>query len=77
MRKVNVKEARGSLSRLLDEANRGEKIIVTRRGKGIACIVPTDLTERLPSLVQFRTSIRLSGKPLSDTVVEGRKEERY
>jgi hypothetical protein len=34
-------------------------------------------TKRLPSLKKFRAAIKLSGKPLSETVIEGRKEERY
>ncbi len=33
MRKINVKEARQQISRLLDEVNAGEEIIIVRQGK--------------------------------------------
>lgn len=39
MQKVNVKEARRNISRLLDEINAGEEIILLRRGKPVARMV--------------------------------------
>lgn len=77
MQEVNVKEARDKLSKLLDKVGRGEEIVVTRHGKKVACLVPPDTVRNLPSLKQFRESIKLSGKTLSQTVIDSRDEERY
>ena len=39
MLEVNVKEARSKLSLLLDRVERGEEIIIKRRGKKVALLV--------------------------------------
>ena len=39
MLEVNVKEARSKLSILLDRVERGEEIIIKRRGKKVALLV--------------------------------------
>lgn len=77
MLEVNVKEARSKLSILLDRVERGEEIIITRRGKKIALLVSTEREKALPGLKQFRASISSAGKPLSETVIDIRQEERY
>ena len=53
MLEVNIKEARSKLSSLLDKAERGEEIIITRRGKKIARLASLENNERLPSLKKF------------------------
>jgi hypothetical protein len=40
-------------------------------------MVPSRGENRLPSLRDFRASLKLRGKPLSQTVIDARKEERY
>lgn len=78
MPEINVKEARSSLSSILDRVEKGEEIIITRRGKRVARISNLDdKPSPLKSLKQFRNKIRLKGKPLSQTVVDQRNEERY
>jgi prevent-host-death family protein len=77
MLEVNVKEARGKLSILLDRVERGEKIIIKRRGKKVALLVSPKRENALPSLRKFRDSISTTGKPLSETVIDLRKEEGY
>ena len=77
MLEVNVKEARSKLSSLLDRVERGEEIIISRRGKKVALLVSPERKNALPSLKDFRASISTSGKPLSETVIEIRQEERY
>jgi prevent-host-death family protein len=75
---INIKEARGKFSRLIHQVEEGAEVILTRRGIEVARMVPSaGKTKRLPSLKRFRAAIKLSGKPLSATVIEGRKEERY
>ena len=75
---VNVKEARSKISALLDRAQQGEQITITRRGQRIARLVPIAGSQAgLPDLSAFRESIAIQGKPLSRTVIETREEERY
>lgn len=42
MKKVKTFEARNNFSRLINLANQGQKIVVTRMGRPIAAIVPLD-----------------------------------
>ena len=75
---VNVKEARTKISSLLDRTQRGEEVVILRRGKRVARLVPFGNTDRrFPDLGSFRKSISLKGKALSRTVIQGRNEERY
>ena len=76
---ISVKEARAKFSSLLNQVMDGDEVIIRRRGKEIARLVPPASGEgrRLPSLGDFRRGIRLKGEPLSATVRRGRKEERY
>ena len=77
MLEVNVKEARSKLSILLDRVERGEEIIIKRRGKKVACLVSPKRENSLPSLKDFRASLSITGKPLSETVIDLRQQERY
>ena len=75
---VNVKEARSKISSLLDKTQKGEEVVILRRGKRVARLVPVDNTDkRFPDLRTFRKSISLKGKSLSRTVIQQRDEERY
>jgi antitoxin (DNA-binding transcriptional repressor) of toxin-antitoxin stability system len=67
--KINAKEARNKLSSLLNQIE---------EGKEVARLVPPKGGVRvLSKLKDFRSSIRLSGKPLSTVVIRKRREERY
>jgi prevent-host-death family protein len=75
---VNVKEARTKISSLLDRTERGEDIVIIRRGKRVARLVAVgDACKRLPDLRRFRDSISVKGESLNTIVIQGRKEERY
>ena len=78
MLEINTKEVRGHFSSILDRVERGEEVVITHRGKRIARLTP--LNEKctpLPSLNKLRESIKIVGKPLSQTVIIQREEERY
>ena len=78
MREISAKEARGKLSSLLKSVEIGEEVVILRRGKQVARLVPPlGIGRRLQSLKKFRASILIKGEPLSATVLHGRKEERY
>ena len=75
---VNIKEAKTKMSALLDRSQKGEEVVIMRRGKRIAKLVPVgDTDKRLPDLHDFRNSIAVKGKALSSAVVQGRNEERH
>lgn len=77
MLEISVKDARAGLSALLDRIEKGEEVTITRRGKQIARIVPLEGLKKVPSLKTFRKEIRISGDPMSETIVRMRKESRY
>ena len=75
---INVREARKRISALLDITQKGGEVLISRQGKKIARLVPVvDPEKRLPDLSAFRASISVRGRPLSRTVVDDRKAERY
>jgi len=75
---INVKEARKRLSFLLDQVEEGNEIVILRRGKKVARLVPIRKERKpLPRLQAFRASINVSGKPLSETIIEERDKERF
>jgi len=75
---VNVKEARTKISSLLDRTEKGEDVVIIRRGKRVARLVAVgDACKRLPDLCRFRDSISVKGESLSATIIQGREEERY
>jgi prevent-host-death family protein len=79
MKQVSIKEARKRLSELVDAATRGESFVITRRGRAVAKIAPNTPQKavRMPDLSEFRKSIKVSGKPLSQVVIDERRRARY
>ena len=77
MLEVNVKEARSKLSTLLNKVEQGEEITITRRGKKVARLVSTTTGSSLPSLKEFRQTLSVSGKPMSEEIIASRKTDRY
>jgi prevent-host-death family protein len=75
---ISAKEARERLSDLLKRAEKGEEVMLLRRGKKVARLVPVKKVQKtLPSLKKFRASIRIKGQPLSMAVLKNREEERF
>jgi len=75
---INAKEARGKLSSLLKKVEKGDEIVVVRRGKQVARLIPFQRKEKhLPQLREFRASIKIKGRPLSATISRSREEARY
>jgi prevent-host-death family protein len=75
---INVKQARAKLSSLLKKVEEGSEVVLLRRGKKIARLVPAERKQgRLPTLKEFRASIRIKGGPLSMGVIRGREKERF
>ena len=78
MHSVTVREARAGLRALLERAQAGEEIVILRRGKEVARLVPPARgPAAFPDLTAFRAGIALVGEPLSDTVARQRRDARY
>lgn len=68
---VNVHDAKTQLSKLLADVERGEEVVIARRGKPIAKLVPvTDVRERAPW-----GSLELPGPPIDDSVWDPMSDE--
>lgn len=78
MEEVTVKQVRNKISALLDKTEKGEDVLILRRGKKVARLVPVGVWgKRLPDLSAFRESITVKGNDLSRTVIDARNAERY
>lgn len=78
MAQVTIREARSNLKALIERAEAGEEIIIVRRGKQVARLMPPEReSSRFPDLTAFRASVSLRGEPLSETVIRERRESRY
>jgi prevent-host-death family protein len=78
MTTVSVAEARRNFRALLDQVAAGHEVSVVRRGREVARLVPPKRSRRrLPSLGSFRASIRVTGEPVSRTVIRARRAARY
>jgi prevent-host-death family protein len=78
MAQATIKEVRSNLKAFIDRAQAGEEIVIARRGKPVARLVPPKRTPgRFPDLSAFRASITLKGEPLSETIIRERREARY
>lgn len=73
MKQVGIKQARQELPDLIDRAEAGEEIVITRQGKPVAKLVAAPRTTKpLPSLVEFRKEIGQAGTPAAELVREER-----
>jgi prevent-host-death family protein len=79
MTRVTVREARAHLSRLISAAERGETIVIMRRGRQAAQLgpVPSKTRRGLPDLTAFRASLKMRGRSLTNELIAMRREARY
>ncbi len=75
MRTVNVHEAKTTLSKLLDEVERGGRIIIARNGEPVAELRAIRKQTMAQAVAAFRAEnrIRLSGLKIRDLIDEGRR----
>jgi prevent-host-death family protein len=73
MKHVGIKQARQELPDLIDRAEAGEEILITRQGRAVAKIVAAPKERQpLPSLTEFRGRIGKLGSPAAKLVREER-----
>lgn len=82
MDQVSVFDAKNKLSALLDQVERGREVVITRRGKAVARLVPAAEGDRAHTAVEKLRALRegiaargerLSWSELKDYRDEGRR----
>ena len=80
MREVGAFEAKNTLGSLLDAVERGAEIIITRRGKAVAKLVPASAAHdreaaraAVARIKARRKGVTLGGIKIKDLINEGRK----
>ena len=75
---VNVKEVRANLADYVARAERGEEIVITRKGQVVARLVPPKpYTVLDPDLLAARRNRLHTPKDMPNLVLLARQEERY
>lgn len=80
MREIGAFEAKNTLGALLDRVERGEEIIISRRGKPVARLVPsgsgTDLVAARAAAASLRTLAReIQGPPIAWEELKAYRDE--
>lgn len=80
MKQVGAFEAKSRLGQLLDRVEAGEEVVITRRGKAVARLVPPSMVfdrERSRRAAQrireMRKGETLGGLAIKDLISEGRR----
>ena len=74
MREIPLRDAKASLSELVDEAMRGEPVVITRNGERQAVVVSYAEWQRLSAVPSFGRL--LMAAPLTAEDLPGRDESR-
>ena len=81
---IDVKDVIVKINSLLDAVGRGESFEIAREGVPVAQMVPlsksapkTRTKRRMPDLTAFRASLPVSGKSLTDALLDMREQNRY
>jgi prevent-host-death family protein len=74
---VGYSDLRQHLADNLAKVEKGDTILIERRGKVIAKIVPVGEPKRQPSWKRKITPIKVDGPPLSEVVRQMRDEEPW
>ena len=73
VKRVGIKQARQELAALVDRAEAGEEIVITRQGRPVAKLVAAPQERKpLPSLNEFRAGVGYQGKASVDLIREDR-----
>jgi prevent-host-death family protein len=76
MRKSGIREVRQNLSTLIDEVKKGRVIVITKRGRPVARLVPPTpgRGKPFPNRAAFRRTMPILMPPLSTSIVEERAD---
>ena len=80
MTEIGAFEAKNRLAELLQRVERGEEILITRRGKAVARLVPVDAVLKrqeaeaaVARIIERRRGVTLGGLKIKDLINEGRR----
>ena len=79
MREIGAFEAKNKLGTLLDWVERGEQVVITRRGKPVARLVPAGGFDRdkarraVEGIIARSKGVTLGGLKIKDLINEGRR----
>jgi len=80
MHKVGAFEAKNTLGALLDRVENGEEVVITRRGKEVARLVPAasgfdrvKAANAARNLLQVSQGLTLGGLSIKELINEGRR----
>ena len=72
MQRVGIRETRERIAQLIEAVAKGEEVLITRRGKPVACLVPvsrnTNKVSQFPDRAPLRAKIPPARKPSSDLI---------
>ena len=74
MKTASVGEIQKNFARVLSGINDGKEIIITKRGKPVARIVSLPHKSKIEWPDFYNEAVDLKGKPISEIVIEGRKD---
>lgn len=79
MREMGAFEVRNKFGQLLDQVKHGEEIVITRRGKAVATLVPAEpgfdrdkARRAVAGILTASNGITLGGLTIKDLINEGR-----
>jgi prevent-host-death family protein len=79
MREIGTFEVKNRLGALLDRVEQGEEIVITRRGKPVAKLIPTGpgfdkakARRAVAGLIEASRGLSLGGLKIKDLINEGR-----
>lgn len=79
MKTIGAFEAKNRLSELLEAAEHGEEVMITKHGRPVAKLVPVEKFDRARAreaaewLMEFRKKHPLRGVKIKDLINEGRR----
>ena len=74
MKTASVGEIQKNFAQVLKDIKAGEEITITKRGKPIAKITALGPKRQIDWPDFYNNAIKLEGKPVSDLVLESRKD---
>lgn len=74
MKTATVGEVQKHLARILKEIMAGQEILVTKRGKPVAKLIPLGPGETIEWPDFYQEALEVRGKPLSEIIMEQREE---
>jgi prevent-host-death family protein len=78
MSTFTLAEAKAQLSRLVSMVESGEEIIITKRGRAVVKLVPSDPPrKKMPSLAEHRAQMTPQTESSSEFIRKLRESDRY